>query len=555
MLQRALLQKSRLVWGTTTVVVGGGAVVALQDRNHWHVPSTLTEGDPSAQSRFPSSSSPDSVLIPTLEAVARAGRLVQTAVLIAADYKRAEWRWRSSSRSDSDGRDEERRYWEAEKVRRLQELEDSQAAYAKPSHTDTKDLVLNLKSKEQQRQRMHDAADQLAQAEETLDELGSSKSLLHRKAATRLLELCRRNKGVYIKIGQHLANLDYLIPQEYIDTLSSLFDDTPRTDFRDVCQVIREELQHEPDELFARIDPVPIASASLAQVHVAYDKTTGRKLAIKVQHRGLRETCAGDLHALVTVAHMAERLFQDFQWGWIADEIAPQLPKELDFINEGRNAERAAADIRETGLDCIVPKILWQHSSARVLTMEFEEGFRATDIEAIEKAGLRKHDVAKLISSVFSSQAFISGWVHCDPHPANVLLRKNTKGKPQMVLVDHGLYRELDTDFRLRYASLWKGLMLADLDGIKQSCRSLGIDEAYTLFAAMLTARPFDEIIERSKRNSLTHNVQPNSRADQAVIRGYAQRFLQNIFELLNKLPRQMLLLLKVSQAILMLFY
>lgn len=303
------------------------------------------------------------------------------------------------------------------------------------------------------------------------------------------------------------------------------------------------------EELWDDFDIEPIASASLAQVHVAYDKRTGRKLAIKVQHRGLRETSVGDIFALCTVVRIAERLFEDFSYGWIADEIAPHLPRELDFLNEGMNADRAAIDMKKTGLACVIPKVLWEESTARVLTMEFEEGFRATDIEAIEKAGLNKKDIAKLVSSVFSSQVFLGGHVHCDPHPANVLLREKN-GKPELVLVDHGLYRELDADFQLRYSRLWKALMLADLEGIKSACHDLGVDEAYTLFAAMLTARPFDEIIERAKKGSLSQTINRDSNADKAVIRGYVQQFIHSIFDILGTIPRQMLLLLKMNDCL-----
>jgi aarF domain-containing kinase len=401
--------------------------------------------------------------------------------------------------------------------------------------------------------------------------------LVHRRAARRLLQLCQTNKGVYIKdthnferwfraqplwrltlsndrqVGQHLASLDYLIPHEYIETLSTLFDDNPRTSIDDVRQVVLEELGQPIETLFASFDPVPIASASLAQVHVAYEHGTGRKLAVKVQHRGLRETSAGDLFALVSVVRVAELLFDDFKWGWLADEIAPQLPKELDFVNEGKNAERAARNLAETGLDCVVPKIVWRQTSPRVLTMEFEEGFKATDVAAIERHGFRKKDVARLISSVFSSQVFTSGFVHCDPHPANVVLRPNRRdGTPQLVLVDHGLYRELDATFRQQYARLWKSLMLADLNGIRDACRELGVERTYALFAAVLTARPFDELIERSKNRTLRAKVQSSTttRADQAVIRGYAHRFLHDIFDLLGSVPRQMLLLLKMNDCL-----
>ena len=319
--------------------------------------------------------------------------------------------------------------------------------------------------------------------------------------------------------------------------------------YLDVCRVIEEDLGKHPDELFDTFETKPIASASLAQVHVAYLKGSGRKLAIKCQHRGLRETSSGDVFAVTLVVRTLERIFDGFTWGWIADEIAPHLPKELDFLNEGKNAERAEVFIKASGLDCVVPKVLWEHSSSRVLCMEFEEGFNATDLNAIEKAGLSKRDIATLISSVFSSQVFESrSPIHVDPHPANVLIREK-KGKPQMVLVDHGLYKDIDDEFRICYAKLWRSLMLADLDGIKKACANLGVEEMHTLLAAMLTSRPYDEIMERSKSGSLSAKIK-DVNSDKAMISGYAQHFLKEIIAILGTLPPQMLLLLKMNDCL-----
>lgn len=490
--------------------------------------------------------SSQTLLIPTLEAILRAGRLVKTAVLVVSDYKMDAWGMASTENNQSSTPQQE--HWQSERKRLTVALEKAQAEYADPEISNIEDLKQREEETRSRKKRMLEISEKLAESEEKLLESGSGRNLKHEKAATRLLELCRQNGGVYIKIGQHLANLDYVLPSEYISVLSSLFDDTPQTAYSDVCEVVREELNAGPDELFDNFNPQPIASASLAQVHVAYDKVTGRKLAIKVQHRGLRETSVGDIFAVQKVVHTCEQLFEDFQWGWIADEIAPQLPKELDFVNEAKNAESASKSLQSSGLDCVIPKVMWNLTSERVLAMEFEEGFKATDVDKIEREGLDRGDVARLIASVFSWQAFRAGHVHCDPHPANVLLRKNAKGKPQMVLVDHGLYRKLDDDFRLKYARLWKSLMLADLKGIKSHCQDLGVEKMYTLFAAMLTARPYDEIIERSKSGSLSATAKPGDKADQAIIRGYAQRFIHEIFELLSVVPRQMLLLLKVRE-------
>ncbi|KAL3811260.1 hypothetical protein ACHAXA_003359 [Cyclostephanos tholiformis] len=375
---------------------------------------------------------------------------------------------------------------------------------------------------------------------------------IHARNARRLLDLCRSNGGVYVKVGQHLANLDLLLPVEYVTTLSSLFDDAPVSSYDDVRGVIREEFGRDPDDLFDDFSRVPIASASLAQVHTAKCRSTGRKLAIKVQHRGLRETSRGDLLAMSTVVGVAERLFEDFNFGWICEELTPQLPKELDFKNEGENAEAAAAHLDRTGLDCVVPDVFWEFTSDRVLTMQYEEGFRATDAKSIDRAGISRREVAKLISSVFNAQIFETGFVHCDPHEANILLREHPlkRGKPQIVLVDHGLYKRLDPDFQESYARLWKGIVMANIPEIKSACEQMGVVKMYPLLAAMLTSRPFDEVVERSQTKSLDASPVGNGGGDRVVIRGYAQRYLKEIVAMLDIVPRQMLLIFKMNDCL-----
>ena len=132
-----------------------------------------------------------------------------------------------------------------------------------------------------------------------------------------------------------------------------------------------------------------------------------------------------------------------------------------------------------------------------------------------------------------------------------------------MVLVDHGLYKTIDDQFRIQYAELWQSLMLADLEGIQTSCKGLGVTKMYPLFAAMLTARPYDEIMERAKSGSLMSSSSAKklssssnssdaaaAAADHAVIRGYANQYLGDIMSLLGTLPRQMLLLLKMNDCL-----
>lgn len=231
----------------------------------------------SCESSIQSYDNQKSLFLPTVEAGIRALRLVHTVGLVVMDYEFAKRKLCSA-----DGQAEmELSRMEDEMAEKETELAQAQLLYT----SEQKDAELSSeqrqKLKQEQKQRMHDVAKDLAEAEQALRSMEgeSGKSRLHRKAAKRILELCRKNGGVYIKVGQHLANLDYLIPQEYIEVLSSLFDEAPHSEFNDVCRVVEEDLQGKVDDLFDNFDPVPIASASLAQVHVAYDKQTGVKLA------------------------------------------------------------------------------------------------------------------------------------------------------------------------------------------------------------------------------------------------------------------------------------
>lgn len=470
---------------------------------------------------------------PHIRAARRAARLGQTAFLMTWDYHRPYTQ------------DARRTALQTQLQDCRTRLSQAQALYSNSKSHPHLSFAERVTAKRHEKEAMLRIAHELAQIQ---DQLGPDP--VHTKAAKRILELCHTNRGVYIKVGQHLASLDYLIPAEYTTVLSALFDDNPRTAPDKVAQILQEELGQTPAQLFDSFDDTPVASASLAQVHVAYKN--GQKLAVKIQHADLHETAMGDIRALVTVSRWAEEFFPNFTWGWIARELEPLLPQELDFGNEGRNAERAAVNFRRVGLhDVVVPSILWEYTTSRVLTMGFEEGCKATDVEEIAKQGMDKKKIANLISRAFASQIFQSRCLHCDPHPANVLLRaKNARGDPELVLLDHGLYRDLDSDFVLTYARLWKALLLADIPGIQSACAEMGLEDMYTMFAALVTARPFDEVIERSKNRWGKPRDKLNKKVDKTIMAGYAQRFLRQILDLLARIPREMLLLLKTNDCL-----
>ena len=419
----------------------------------------------------------------------------------------------------------------------------------------------------------------------------------HQRSAERLLALCRRNRGCYIKFAQHAAQLDFLLPPAYAATLRPMLAECPQSTAAQARRVIAQELGAPVDELFDAFEDEPIASASLAQVHVARERGTGRKLAVKVQHEGLDKTSDADVWL---VQQLTAALASHFpEWGeryrWIGEELAPKLPLELDFRLEAANANRCAAHLgaARNGIgggggggaasSVCVPRLLPSLSSKRVLTMTFEDGVSVADGEAIEAMGLRRGAVAALLSETFCRLVFEFGDVHADPHPANVLVRRGAGGAPQLVLLDHGLYQALSDDFRLDYARLWRAIVFADVEEIERRCQKLNAGAMYPLLAAMLTARPWDDIsspdLESLRQqpaaaatgqqaaaaaaaaaaavtaggasaSASAEEQPPLSDEDQARIGQYAAEYAGEITKMLGRVPRQMLLLFKVNDCL-----
>ena len=320
------------------------------------------------------------------------------------------------------------------------------------------------------------------------------------------------------------------MPEQYTHGLSALFEHNRCSDIADVRRVVQEELGAPPEQLFASFDPEPIASASLAQVHRATRRGTGEPLAVKVQHAGMLDACAADLRAVSLAVGLAEWLFPDeFRLGWVLAELAPHLPLELDFRREAANAARCREFFAAGALAgrVVVPQVHGELSSTRVLTMSFEEGVSVTDVAGIARLRLPPRAVARQLSECFCGMIFEGGFVHCDPHPGNVLVRPMpgaadaaSKADVQLVLLDHGLYRELPRHFTLIYSRLWRGLVLGDADEIRLAAEEMGVGPYYPLLAAMLTARPWNDILQAAEQPAAL--VARGTKEDQAQIAGYA---------------------------------
>uniref|UniRef100_A0A3P8NUH8 AarF domain-containing protein kinase 1 n=1 Tax=Astatotilapia calliptera TaxID=8154 RepID=A0A3P8NUH8_ASTCA len=374
------------------------------------------------------------------------------------------------------------------------------------------------------------------------DEYWHLKSKVHRRSAERLRDLCCANRGTFIKVGQHLGALDYLLPEEYTSTLKVLHSRAPESSMEEIQQVIREDLGKELSELFLSFEEKPQGAASLAQVHkaVLHD---GKTVAVKIQHPKVQKQSANDILVMEVLLKAVHWLFPDFALMWLVEEAKKNMPLELDFLNEGRNAEKVA-DMLAHFHFLKIPMIHWNLSTKRILTMEFADGGQVNDRDYMQTHGINVNEISENLGKMYSEMIFVHGFVHCDPHPGNVLVRKcpQTK-KNEVVLLDHGLYQVLQPDFRLNYCQLWQALIKGDMSGVERYSRRLGAGDLYPLFACVLTARSWKAV------NAGISSV-PVTRSEDIEIRTNAGLYLPQISDLLNRVPRQMLLLLKTNDLL-----
>jgi predicted unusual protein kinase regulating ubiquinone biosynthesis (AarF/ABC1/UbiB family) len=275
----------------------------------------------------------------------------------------------------------------------------------------------------------------------------------HKWSAQHLYELAVRRQGLLIKFGQVIGSRPDLIPDEYIDVLSKLQDQVPSRPYSVIKEAVESELKRSIEDVFATFEETPIASASLAQVHRA-TLHDGRVVAVKVQYPGIEDIVQTDLANVRFLLRILAAFERNLDFSPIIDEISQTAPMELDFINEGHNAELVAANFDRD--DVIIPKIYWEYSTRRLLVMEFLDGIKITDLEGLDRAGIDHQVVAQLVVDAYCEQLYLHGLFHADPHPGNLFVRPGATPDeaPKLIMLDFGLCRKLDDKFRLAYARL-----------------------------------------------------------------------------------------------------
>src|SRR6266540_628021 len=316
----------------------------------------------------------------------------------------------------------------------------------------------------------------------------------HTGSARSLYDLAIRRQGLLIKFGQIVGSRPDLIPDEYIAVLSRLQDRVPPRPFA----VIKRRIERQPfmegrplGDVFAEFDEQPIAAASLAQVHRArlHD---GREVAVKVQYPGIQAIVDNDLRNIRFLLRILARFESNLDFTPLIEEISHNVPLELDFINEGHNAEMIARNFEDRALgrrsalgddgggrgwspaergDIIVPRIVWEYSTRRVLVMEYLEGVKITDLDGLRRQGTDPQAVAQLVIDAYCEQLYLHGMFHADPHPGNLFVQPG----PKLIMLDFGLCRQLDDKFRLGYARLVNAMLTWNIPNMIQGFMDLGV--------------------------------------------------------------------------------
>jgi predicted unusual protein kinase regulating ubiquinone biosynthesis (AarF/ABC1/UbiB family) len=291
----------------------------------------------------------------------------------------------------------------------------------------------------------------------------------HSWSAQRLYDLAVSRQGLLIKFGQVVGSRPDLVPEEYVRVLSRLQDRVPPRKFAAIRRVIEQELERPLEDVFAEFQRRPIASASLAQVHRARLRD-GRVVAVKVQYPGIEEIVQNDLANIGFLLKLLGFFERNLDFTPLIEELRHNVPLELDFINEGHNAELIAENFRGRE-NVIVPRIYWEYTTRRVLVMEFIEGIKVTDLAAMEAAGIDPQAVAQLVTDTFCEQVYIHGMFHADPHPGNLFVLPG----PKLILLDFGLCRKLDDKFRLGYCKLVEAMLTWNVEEMVQAYKDLGV--------------------------------------------------------------------------------
>jgi ubiquinone biosynthesis protein len=282
----------------------------------------------------------------------------------------------------------------------------------------------------------------------------------HRARARKLTSTIAALGPSFIKMAQVFAIRADIVPPIYLEELSQLHDRVPPFPTNQVRRRIREELKRDPELVFERFDPVPLAAASLGQVHRA--RYRGEEVIVKVLRPGVQELVATDIQIVRSLLFVLEQMGDHYTIraaGTIIEEFSRVIAEEMDFEHEADNIDRFQ-EIFEDSDFVIIPSVFREVTTSRVLVMKFYEGFRVTEADEILKHNIDIDQMMRNLIEVYGDQLLVHGFFHADPHPGNILIRPDAR----IVLLDYGMVIEVPADFRKDLIRVVIAVVRQDID-------------------------------------------------------------------------------------------
>lgn len=292
-----------------------------------------------------------------------------------------------------------------------------------------------------------------------------------RAAPERLRRVLEDLGPTFIKLGQILSTRADLLGPEFQAELAKLQDEAPALTPQEVWEVIVLELGGKEQTAFASFGLEPLAAASIGQAHAA-TLSDGTEVVVKVRRPGAVEQVREDLEILRDLAAFASRRWESaarYDLVGLAHEFAETLRAELDYLAEGHNAERFATNFAGDP-DVHIPKVFWETTTSRVITLERLYGMKVTDLVGLEQAGVDRHELAQRATRLMAKMVFEDGFFHADPHPGNFFVEPDgTIG-----LIDFGMVGVLDDRLRDQLGGLMLALGREDPGGLADALLAIG---------------------------------------------------------------------------------
>ncbi|MCG5052363.1 MAG: hypothetical protein KA712_05335 [Myxococcales bacterium] len=295
----------------------------------------------------------------------------------------------------------------------------------------------------------------------------------HRRNARRIKEAVVDLQGLFIKVGQLISIMANFLPEIFRKELEELQDKVPPRPYEDIeARLLEEYAGRGPDEVFAAFDRIPVASASIGQVHKAR-LATGEDVAVKVQYPDIEEIVRVDLRALKRIFWVLKRFLPDWGFDTTYREIREMVLSELDYRREAESMRRVAASF--TGRkDVLFPEVMADYSTSRVLVTQWMPGTKVADLKALAAEGIDRQAVARLFVDAYCQQIFVDGFYHADPHPGNLLVQQRPDGSPAIIFLDFGATAHVSEGMRKGMINFLQGTMTRDSARLVSAMKEMG---------------------------------------------------------------------------------